>query len=240
MALVAACGSDGSTSDSAESPERDATTASTTSTTSTTVEDGAEDAVKSIAAGIVQEMGASQQDAECAATAIVEELGVERALEIDSSLAAFKTVNEAEQVVVSDAFNDCIPGSVVAEDIVTSFYESVGTTLEPDPTILECTATEMDGRVGTVAFEGLNATGPDSDLTATIDVLDACVPHEAIVDVLTSAFLDSGATPAQASCTAERVAAELTVRSLIEMGDDVPPEFEAKTMAAIEACRSAG
>ena len=44
------------------------------------------------------------------------------------------------------AFNECIPGSVMAEDITTEFYSSIGASSEPDAAVIDCVKSSNPGK----------------------------------------------------------------------------------------------
>lgn len=199
------------------SGDDDATT--TTEATTTTVDP----AVAELATTFRADVGPdtiSEDEATCVAQALVDELGDEQAAEVIGSSDELLEIPAGERVVVTDTFNECVPGTAVATSVVDEFYTSLGASSAADPAVTECVATEMDGRTGDVLFESAEADANDTLPTVTLAALEECVPSEVLAEVFASAFESEGATPEQAQCTAEAVTSQLSLEEITRLGLD--------------------
>jgi hypothetical protein len=191
--------------------------ATTTESTTTTVDP----AVQELATTFRADLGPdtiSADEATCVAQSLVDELGDERATEVVGSSDELLEIPAGERVVVTDTFNECVPGTAVATSVVDEFYTSLGASSDPDPAVTECVATEMDGRTGDVLFESAEADENDTLPTVTLAALEQCVPDEVLAEVFASAFESEGATPEQAQCTAQAVTSQLTLEQITRVG----------------------
>ena len=221
LALVG-CGGDDSSSDGA-SPTTEATSG----------------AASTIGADAVADLGVTKDEGICFGNTLVDQLGEEEALALNDSDAEFSDLPEAQLTAVQVAFNECIPGSVMAEDITTEFYSSIGASTEPDAAVIDCVAGELDGRTGDVALEGMTADTEGADLGTTAAVLEGCIPPEVVTELFVTSFTTAGLTPEQAQCAAEQVSGQISLSQLVELGSStgaLPPEIQAISDAAVTAC----
>lgn len=213
-------------------------TTTTTEATTTTLDP----AVAELATAFRAEVGPdtiSEDDATCVAGTLVDELGAEQATEVVQSSDDLLEIPAAERIVVTDTFNDCVPGTAVATAVVEEFYSSLGASTEPDPAVIECVGTEMDGRTGDVLFEGAEADTNDTVPTVTLAALEQCVPDGVLAEVFMSAFESEGATPEQARCTADAVASQLSLEEITRLGlegGEMSPEIEGIISQAATDC----
>jgi hypothetical protein len=216
----------------------DEATTTTTEATTTTLDP----AVAELATTFRADVGAdtiSADEATCVARTLVDELGAEEAAEVVGSSDDLLEIPATQRVVVTDTFNDCVPGTAVATAVVEEFYTSIGASSEPDPVVVDCVATEMDGRTGDVLFEGAEADSNDTLPTVTLAALESCVPDDVLAEVFVSAFEAEGATPEQAQCTAEAVTSQLTLEQITRLGLDdaeMSPEIEGIITQAATGC----
>lgn len=211
VALTVACGTLAACSDG----DDDATT--TTEATTTTVDPTVQELATTFRADVGPDT-ISEDDATCVAQALVDELGEEQATEVIGSSDELLEIPAGERVVVTDTFNECVPGTAVADAVVDEFYTSLGASTEPDPAVAACVAEEMDGRTGDVLFESAEADANDTLPTVTLAALEECVPDGVLAEVFASAFETEGATPEQAQCTAEAVTSQLSLEQITRLG----------------------
>jgi hypothetical protein len=219
---LAGCGGDDSSSDDA------------TPTTEATSE-----AASTIGEDAVTDLGVTKDEGICFGNTLVDQLGEDEALELNNSDAEFSELPEAQLTAVQVAFNECIPGSVMAEDITSEFYSSIGASTEPDAAVVDCVAGELDGRTGDVALEGMTADTEGADLGTTAAVLEGCIPPEVVTELFVTSFTTAGLTPEQAQCAAEQVSGQISLSQLVELGSStgaLPPEIQAISDAAVTAC----
>lgn len=225
------CGGD----DDSSSGEEDATTTT----------EAVSEAAVTIGKDAETDLGVTEDEGLCFGTSLVDQLGEESALELNDSDADL-TELPAEQVsAVQVAFNECVPGSALAQDIVDEFYSSIGTSAEADPAVVDCVATSLDGKTGDVALEGISAQSDDSaaNLDVTAGILEGCVPQEVLTELLATSFVSAGLTEAQAQCASEQLAGQITLTQFMELGSstaEVPPELQSIADAAVTACANAG
>ncbi|UDY37097.1 hypothetical protein [Dermatobacter hominis] len=232
--VAAACGGDDDeASPSKSSDERE--------TTTTEKDDGGD---SGIASGILDSAAKSGQfddsglgeDVElCLGQSIIDAVGEDQAQQMAEGDISTYTAEEVD--ALATAFDDCVPGSALAESMTTSFYESAGATTAPSSTVVDCVAGELDGRTGQVVKEGVAVdSGQVPELT--LQIMDTCVPPEDVTALLQSAFVDAGLTEAQATCTANALSGQITVSELAQAGlDDGSSEITAKVEAAAQSCR---
>ncbi len=145
----------------------------------------------------------------------------------------------AEQVeAVTEAVDDCVSGESVASALTASFYEGLGLGA-PGEEVVACVADGVEGEVGSVVFESIDAAESSVTPTRTVAVLDRCMPRADLETLFTSAVVASGATPEVASCTAEKISDELSLADLLEISDDdtqIPVDMQAALDDARLAC----
>jgi hypothetical protein len=217
----------------------DESSESASDTTETTAAATSSAAAQTIAEDAVVDLGVTKDEGLCFGNELVDQLGEDEALALNETDAEFSELPEAQLTAVQVAFNECIPGSVMAEDIVGEFYSSIGASSEPDQAVLDCVATALDGRTGDVALEGMSVDTEDADLTVTAEIIDGCIPREVAVELFVTSFTSAGLSPEQAQCTAEQVAGQISLSQLVELGSSseaLPPEIQAITDEAVAAC----
>ena len=223
LALVGCGGDDSSSDDSSASPTTEATS----------------EAASTIGEDAVTDLGVTKDEGICFGNTLVDQLGEDEALELNNSDAEFSELPEAQLTAVQVAFNECIPGSVMAEDITAEFYSSIGASTEPDAAVVDCVAGELDGRTGDVALEGMTADTEGADLGTTAAVLEGCIPPEVVTELFVTSFTTAGLTPEQAQCAAEQVSGQISLSQLVDLGSSagaLPPEIQAISDAAVTAC----
>lgn len=172
--------------------------------------------------------------AECVGSSVIDSLGEEQAEAMSN--AEVSEYTDEELTALADAFDECVPGELIAESMTVSFYESAGATTEPSIETVQCVADALDGRTGQVVKEGAKADAGGFP-ALTLAVMDGCVPPEDVAALLKTAFLDAGLTEAQADCTATALQGQISVSDLAVAGlSDDNPELEAKVQQAAQAC----
>jgi hypothetical protein len=209
------------------------------SSEATTTTEATSEAAATIAEDAVTDLGVTKDEGLCFGNTLVDQLGEDEALALNDSDAEFSDLPEAQLTAVQVAFNECIPGSVMAEDITNEFYSSIGSSTEPDAAVVDCVATSLDGKTGDVALEGMSADTEDANLEVTASVLESCIPDEVVTELLVTSFTSAGLTAEQAQCAAEQLSGQITLTQFIELGSssaEVPPEIQAISDAAVTAC----
>jgi hypothetical protein len=224
--VLAACG--GGDDSSSSGQDADAPTTEAVSEAAVTIGNDA-----------VADLGVTKDEGVCFGSSLVDSLGEDEALALNDTDADFDEPPEAQLTAVQVAFNDCIPGSVMAEDIASEFYSSIGASTEPDAAVLECVGSALDGRTGDVALEGMTVDTEDANLDVTAEVLEGCIPGEVVTELFVTSFSTAGLTQEQARCAAEQVSGQISLGQLVELGSssgELPPEIQAISDAAISAC----
>lgn len=212
---------------------------SSEASTETTAAATTSEAAQTIAEDAVVDLGVTKDEGLCFGNELVDQLGEDEALALNETEAEFSELPEAQLTAVQVAFNECIPGSVMAEDIATEFYSSIGSSTQPDQAVLDCVATALDGRTGDVALEGMSVDTEDADLTVTSEILDGCIPQEVATELFVTSFSGAGLTPEQAQCAAEQVSGQISLSQLVELGSSggsLPPEIQAIADDAVTSC----
>jgi hypothetical protein len=196
-------------------------------------------AAQTIAEGAVTDLGVTKDEGLCFGNELVDQLGEDEALELNETDAAFSELPEAQLTAVQVAFNECIPGSAMAEDITGEFYSSIGSGSEPDQAVVDCVAEALDGRTGDVAMEGMSVDTENADLTVTTEIIQGCIPQEVATELFVTSFTSAGMTPEQAQCAAEQVSGQISLSQLVELGSSsaaLPPEIQAIADDAVASC----
>jgi hypothetical protein len=161
----------------------------------------------------------SREQADCFADRLVDALGEEAALGLNDSDRTIEEAPEEERTAVEEAFNDCIPGSVLAPILVEPFYTAFDAAEPPTEEVVGCVAEQLEGRTGSVLVDQTGASADGSTSGSTLEVLDPCVPDEVLRTPFVAAFVDGGATPEQAGCAADAVVSRLSLAELVELAD---------------------
>ncbi len=233
---VSACGGSDDTGASKQSNTKD----TTTTTTKKKGSDGS-----SIASGILDKasksgkFGSGEFDsdtAECVGGSVIDSLGEDGAQEMSAAAAADYTSDQVDALVT--AFNSCVPGSMIAPTMVSSFYEGMGVTEPTDSAMVECVGGFVEGKTGEIVKEGIASQATDAVPEITLKAFDKCMPPEDISALLEKAFTSSGLTDTQASCVATELKGQITVSDLVAAGGaGGNPDLEAKIKSAAEGCR---
>lgn len=174
--------------------------------------------------------------AECVGGSVIDSLGEDGAQEMSAAAAADYTSDQVDALVT--AFNDCVPGSMIAPTMVSSFYEGMGVTQPTDSAMVECVGNFVEGKTGEIVKEGLAAEATDAMPEITLKSFDKCMPPDDITGLLEKAFASSGLTNTQASCVAAALKGQITVSDLVAAGaPGGDPALEAKVKSAAEGCR---
>lgn len=172
---------------------------------------------------------------ECVGGSVIDSLGESGAEEMASADAADYTSEQVDALVT--AFNDCVPGKVIAPTLVSSFYEGMGVAEPTDSTMVECVGEFVDGKTGEIVQEGLASEATNAVPEITLKAFDSCMPAEDITALLEKAFASSGLTETQASCVATALQGQITVSDLVAAGSPGgDPALEAKVQAAAADC----
>jgi len=227
---LTACGSDDA-SDNETSDSR--------ATTTTEAASGSE-AAQGIADRFTSQTGLEIDDAGalCFGEAMVAGFGEEKAVEVFDSNDELGELPEDDQTIIREAFNDCVPGSAVAEAITTEFYSSAGVTSTPDEAVTTCVAGAIEGRTGDVMWESFVGEATDEVPATTLEALETCVPNTVRAELFAAGMADSGLPPEQLDCIANALAEEFSLADLIEIEDSttIAPEIEARIEAASMSC----
>ena len=222
------------------SSDDDAKKESTSDTRATTTSEAASGAAKQIAEEFSSQTGLELDDADslCFGEAMVAGFGDERAIEVFESSEELTELSEDDQTIIRDAFNECVPGSAVAESVAFEFYSSSGASAEPDAETVTCIGDGLDGRAGDALWESFAVESSDAQPELTVQVLEDCVPTEVRAEMFASGMADSGLPQEQIDCISNALAAELTLAELVEIGSapEISPEFEARITAASAGC----
>lgn len=218
---------------------KDSNTKETTTTAKKSSGDGG-----GIASGILNKasksgkFGSDEFDSgveECVGGSVIDSLGESGAEEMASADAADYTSEQVDALVT--AFNDCVPGKVIAPTLVSSFYEGMGVAEPTDSTMVECVGKFVDGKTGEIVQEGLASEATNAVPEITLKAFDKCMPAEDITALLEKAFASSGLTDAQASCVATALKGQISVSDLVAAGSPGgDPALEAKVKAAAAGC----
>ena len=173
---------------------------------------------------------------ECIGGSVIDSLGEDEAQTMADTDPSEYSSDQVDALVA--AFNDCVPGEVIAPTLVSSFYEGMGAAEPSDSTMVDCVAEAVDGQTGDIVREGIAAQENESTPELTLQAFDQCMPAEDITALLTEAFTSSGLTAEQAACVATALEGQISVSELAAAGqNDGSPELEAKVQAAAEGCR---
>jgi len=173
---------------------------------------------------------------ECIGGSVIDSLGEDEAQTMADTDPSEYSPDQVDALVA--AFNDCVPGEVIAPTLVSSFYEGMGAAEPSDSTMVDCVADAVDGQTGDIVREGIAAQANESTPELTLQAFDQCMPAEDITALLTEAFTSSGLTAEQAACVATALEGQISVSELAAAGqNDGSPELEAKVQAAAEGCR---
>lgn len=231
----AAGGCSSSSDDTAEkkSDERPESTTTTEASSGDGIASGILDRASS-SAKLGSGSGFDDDIAECVGNSVIDSLGEEQATAM--SEADLADYSPEELTALADAFDECVPGHIIAEDMTVSFYESAGATTEPSIETVQCVADALDGKTGQIVKEGAKADAGGFP-ALTLAVMDSCVPPQDVAALLKAAFLDAGLTESQADCTATALQDQISVSDLAAAGlSDDNPELEAKVQAAAQTC----
>ena len=224
---LTACGSDGD-SEEKSSDEKVTTTAP------------ASGGVETIAERFSSQTGLDVDDAAatCVAEAMVADMGDERAVEVFESNDELPELSEADQTTIRTAFNDCLPGSAVAEPVAYDFYDSIGATSAPDAETVTCLDTALDGHAGDAMWATFADEQSDPSVTVTLEAFEGCLPTSVRAELFTAALASEGLDPAQVSCVSAALAEELTLAELLEIGTSgqMTPEMQSRLTAAGASC----
>ena len=233
--VAAACGGDDDeATPSKKSDERETTTTESDDGGDTGIASGILDSAAK--GGQFDDSGFGEDVELCLGQSIIDAVGEDEAQAMaDGDISDYT----AEQVdALATAFDDCVPGSALAESMTSSFYESAGSQTPPSASVVACVGDQLDGRTGQVVKEGVAVdSGQLPELT--LQIMDTCVPPEDVTALLQSAFVDAGLTEAQATCTANALNGQISVSELAQAGaaDGESPELQAKVEAAAQGCR---
>jgi hypothetical protein len=233
--VAAACGGDDDeATPSKNSDERETTTTETDEDADTGIASGILDSASK--GGTFDDSGFDEDVELCVGESIIDAVGEDTAQQMADGDPS--TYSPEELDALAAAFDECVPGSALAESMTDSFYKSAGSKTPPSAEVVDCVATELDGRTGTVIKEGVAVdSGEMPELT--LQIMDRCVPPADVTALLQAAFVDAGLTEAQATCTANALNGQISVSELAEAGaaSGGSPELEAKVEAAAQSCR---
>lgn len=201
------------------------------------------DAAISIGEGAEADLGISTEEGRCFGASLVDQLGEEDAVALNESDVDPTDLPAEQSEAVRSAFNECVPGSTFAQDIVDELYSSVGASSTADPAVVDCVAERLDGKTGDVAFEGLSVDSANPELGITTAALEACVPPEVVGELLESSLVTAGLTEVQAECVSGQLAGQITLGQLIQLGAsgaEIPADLQAIVDAAVTSCAAAG
>ncbi len=222
------------------SSDDDASEKSTSDTRATTTTKGDEGVARQIADQFSGQTGLDLDDADalCFGEAMAVGFGDDRAIEVFESSEDLTELPEADQTIIREAFNECVPGSAVAEAVAFEFYSSAGASAEPDAETVTCIGGALDGSSGDALWESFAVESTDAEPELTIEALEQCVPTEVRAEMFAAGMGDSGLPEAQVQCISNALAAELTLAELVEIGSspEISPEFEARITAASAGC----
>ncbi len=176
--------------------------------------------------------------ATCMGDAMVTAMGDERAVEVFESNDELNELSAEDQTTIRTAFNDCVPGSAVAEAAATDFYMSIGASSEPDAETVTCLGTALDGHSGDAMWSTYAEDQSDPALAATLAAFEECMPTSVRAELFTATLSDAGLPEAQVTCIANALAGELTLSELAEIGSnpEMSADFEARITAASSSC----
>ena len=176
--------------------------------------------------------------ATCVAEAMVADMGDERAVEVFESNEELSELSEADQTTIRTAFNDCLPGSAVAEPVAFDFYDTIGATSTPDAETVTCLDTALDGHAGDAMWATFTEDADDPSITATLEAFEGCLPTSVRAELFTATLAGQGLDEAQVACISTALAEELTLAELVEIGNSgqMTPEMESRLTAAGAGC----
>lgn len=214
---LTACGDGDDTADSSS------TTESTTSTTAAPSE-----AVEQIAESIRTDFGedlVTEDEASCFAQTLVDDVGEDKALELKDDESLPTELPESDQAALERAIDECIPATAFATAFASEFYSGLGTDAEPTPEVAACVSKEFGD--STWALLVASSSGDEDSVPPELmSALDSCVPTEVVAAALAASFEAEGATPAEATCTADAVASQVTLSELAELEGAAEPSPE--------------
>jgi len=241
--LAIGCGTGGDSSTAAqktsgERPESTTTSGKKTSSGSST----------GIASGILSSSRSTKVDSsavgtdaeECLGKYVIDRVGESEAQQMsDAELSAY---TPAQLEVLRAGFNECIPGTTMATELVTSFYTGAGVTTAPADAVISCVATGLDGKTGDVVVESVKLDTAKTLPPVMLSIMDSCVPAADVTQILRDAFTQAGLTDAQATCTANALTGQISISQLAEIGasPSLPPDIEALVTTAAQGCATAG
>lgn len=228
-ALLGGC----SRSDPEPTADETTTTSSSTTTTPPT------DAMVTIGQDAEADLGLTRDQGLCLGRSLVERVGEDEALTLNESDDRLDQLPDDQLEAVRTAFNDCVPGDALAEDVTRQFYAANQVSTQPDQEVFDCVADALEGRAGDVALEGLRASTPASELAVTTEALDGCIPVTVIEELFLRLFAASDLTPQEASCAANQVAREISLQQLLTVaqdGSDLPTEVRDAARDAVAKC----
>ncbi|MFM7508100.1 MAG: hypothetical protein ACKO5A_00940 [Actinomycetota bacterium] len=129
-------------------------------------------------------------------------------------------------------------GRTLGPAITALFFNELPGAPTPDQSVESCVAGEIDGSTGQLII-GLFGSNESGGLpTEFLNTLDVCVPDDVVADLFVGLAPDGTFTEAEASCIAEQVAPQLSIRTLAEAGESgaLPPDVQALIEEATLAC----
>lgn len=228
--LAACSGGDSST---AEEPA-----ASDSSSSPAASDEAVADIAESFRSGAGEDV-VSEEDAQCFAQTMVDELGEDTAREV-SEAADPTTLPQDQQKVVVDGLNECVSPKALAEPFTTQFYASFGAESPPSPQVVSCIAQGLEGHSGDLLTggEAISSGGPIPD--SMLQALEDCVPDDVIAAQFVKEFSSQGIPEPVAKCIANDVVDDVSLTQLIEIGmakqATLPPEFRKALQDALAAC----
>jgi hypothetical protein len=241
VVLGAACGGEDDTAAPARKSSEDRPEETTTT------EDGGSGDSTGIASGILSSSSGSSgstfdtgsvtaDEEECLGQFVTDSVGEDEAIQMSEADISTYTASQLE--ALREGFNECISGTTVAGELLSSFYEGAGATAEPSPGVEECVADALDGQTGDVVVEAVELTESEALPPIMLGTLDACVPPTDVAVILEAAFTGSGLTTAQATCMAAALSNTITITQLAELGaaGGMPADLEAVVTQAAQGC----
>jgi hypothetical protein len=123
-------------------------------------------------------------------------------------------LTKAQLAVVSDSFDECIPGTAFATYLLTAVSKQAGIA-KPDEATVSCLAKAIDGKVGEVVMSS-GGTSQSSDLAGSID---PCIPKDTLTAILAGTLKQEQATEkwtdAQVTCIATAMSAQVKFSDLL-------------------------
>ena len=234
LALTAGACSSSDDETSKSSDEKETTTSTSATSSGSGVASGILDRATE---GAGLDAGGFDEDvAECVGQSVIDAVGESDAEAMVDGDPATYSPDEIDAMVT--AFNECVPGDVMAPGMVSSFYEGMGATEPTGSEMTDCVAEAIDGRTGDLVGEGIAVEATDEFPELTLQVMDECMPQEDLTALLIDAFTSSGLTSAQATCVADALEGQISVTELARAGmNEGSPELESKVQAAAVGCQ---